>query len=109
MIYAIPEVSHIGATEVERTKDSIAYEVRVSQYRELARGQITGDSDGKRKLLVSTDDLKLLGVHVVGTPPCSMATSGRLLIGDPSPKMDGIAGTSWAGQTTIRPCCHDNL
>ena len=39
-IYSIPEVSYVGATEVELTRDSIAYEVGVSRYRELARGQI---------------------------------------------------------------------
>ncbi|MBI3212530.1 MAG: Si-specific NAD(P)(+) transhydrogenase, partial [Mycobacterium sp.] len=39
-IYSIPEVSYVGATEVDLTKDSIPYEVGVSRYRELARGQI---------------------------------------------------------------------
>ncbi len=57
-IYSIPEVSYVGATEVELTKDSIPYEVGVSRYRELARGQIAGDSYGMLKLLVSTEDLQ---------------------------------------------------
>ena len=57
-IYSIPEVSYVGATEVELTKDSIPYEVGVSRYRELARGQIAGDSYGMLKLLVSTEDLR---------------------------------------------------
>ena len=60
-IYSIPEVSYVGATEVELTADSIPYEVGVSRYRELARGQIAGDSYGMLKLLVSTDDLKTAG------------------------------------------------
>jgi pyruvate/2-oxoglutarate dehydrogenase complex dihydrolipoamide dehydrogenase (E3) component len=38
-IDSIPEVPYVGATEVELTNDSIAYEVGVSHYRELARGQ----------------------------------------------------------------------
>src|SRR5271156_5812314 len=62
-IYSIPEVSYVGATEVELTKDSIPYEVGVSRYRELARGQIAGDSYGMLKLLVSTVDLRILGVQ----------------------------------------------
>ena len=57
-IYTIPEVSYVGATEVELTKDSVPYEVGVSRYRELARGQIAGDSYGMLKLLVSTEDLQ---------------------------------------------------
>ena len=52
-IYSIPEVSYVGATEVDLTKNAIPYEVGVSRYRELARGQIAGDSYGMLKLLVS--------------------------------------------------------
>ena len=54
-IYSIPEVSYVGATEVDLTKNSIPYEVGVSRYRELARGQIAGDSYGMLKLLVHTE------------------------------------------------------
>src|SRR2546430_7276290 len=36
---------------VELTKQAVPYEVGVSRYRELARGQIAGDSYGMLKLL----------------------------------------------------------
>src|SRR5205823_10037338 len=45
-IYTIPEISYVGRTEEELTKASIPYEVGISRYRELARGQILGDSHG---------------------------------------------------------------
>jgi NAD(P) transhydrogenase len=80
-IYSIPEVSYVGATEVELTNDSIAYEVGVSRYRELARGQIAGASDGMLKLLVSPDDLKLLGVHIVGTNATELVHIGQAVMG----------------------------
>jgi NAD(P) transhydrogenase len=80
-IYTIPELSYVGATEVELTTASIAYEVGVSRYRELARGQITGASHGMLKLLVSTEDLKLLGVHVVGTNATELVHIGQVLMG----------------------------
>jgi NAD(P) transhydrogenase len=80
-IYSIPEVSYVGATEVGLTKDSIAYEVGISRYRELARGQIAGDSYGMLKLLVSTDDLKLLGVHIFGTNATELAHIGQAVMG----------------------------
>ncbi|MGH7857803.1 MAG: Si-specific NAD(P)(+) transhydrogenase, partial [Candidatus Binatia bacterium] len=35
-------------------------------YRQNARGQIIGDRDGMLKLLFRRDDMKLLGVHVIG-------------------------------------------
>jgi NAD(P) transhydrogenase len=80
-IYTIPELSYVGATEVELTTASIAYEVGVSRYRELARGQITGASHGMLKLLVSTEDLKLLGVHIVGTNATELVHIGQALMG----------------------------
>ncbi|HXW79300.1 MAG TPA: Si-specific NAD(P)(+) transhydrogenase, partial [Acidimicrobiales bacterium] len=66
-IYTIPEVSYVGSTEAELTNQSVPYEVGVSRYRELARGQICGDSFGMLKLLVSPSDRKVLGVHLFGT------------------------------------------
>ncbi|MGY2062497.1 FAD-dependent oxidoreductase, partial [Nocardia gipuzkoensis] len=66
-IYTIPEISFIGKTEDELTAERIPFEVGVSRYRELARGQIIGDSYGVLKLLVSSEDRTLLGVHVFGT------------------------------------------
>ena len=80
-IYSIPEVSYVGATEVELTRDSIPYEVGVSRYRELARGQIAGDSYGMLKLLVSTEDLSLLGVHIFGTNATEMIHIGQAVMG----------------------------
>jgi NAD(P) transhydrogenase len=80
-IYSIPEVSYVGATEVDLTRDSIPYEVGVSRYRELARGQIAGDSYGMLKLLVSTDDLKLLGVHIFGTSATELVHIGQAVMG----------------------------
>ena len=80
-IYSIPEVSYVGATEVDLTNDSVAYEVGVSRYRELARGQITGDSYGMLKLLVSTSDLKVLGVHVFGTNATELVHIGQAVMG----------------------------
>ncbi|MEN4479584.1 Si-specific NAD(P)(+) transhydrogenase [Mycolicibacterium cosmeticum] len=80
-IYSIPEVSYCGATEVDLTKDAIPYEVGVSRYRELARGQIAGDSYGMLKLLVSTEDLRLLGVHIFGTNATEMVHIGQAVMG----------------------------
>lgn len=80
-IYSIPEVSYVGATEVELTRDAVPYEVGVARYRELARGQIAGDSYGMLKLLVSTTDLKLLGVHIFGTSATEMVHIGQAVMG----------------------------
>ncbi len=53
----------------------------VSRYRELARGQIAGDSYGMLKLLVSTEDLRVLGVHIFGTNATEMVHIGQAVMG----------------------------
>jgi NAD(P) transhydrogenase len=66
-IYAIPEVSMIGPTEEELTRDAVPYEVGLSRYREIARGQILGDDTGLLKLIFHRDTRKLLAAHAIGT------------------------------------------
>ncbi|HEU5474493.1 MAG TPA: Si-specific NAD(P)(+) transhydrogenase [Actinophytocola sp.] len=80
-IYTIPEISYIGRTEDELTENRIPFEVGVSRYRELARGQIIGDSYGVLKLLVSPDDRSLLGVHVFGTGATELVHIGQAVMG----------------------------
>jgi len=80
-IYSIPEISYVGKTEVELTNSSIPYESGTARYRELARGQITGDSYGMLKLLVSTDDGTLLGVHVFGSGATDLVHIGQAVMG----------------------------
>ncbi len=80
-IYTIPEVSYVGQTEVELTSSSVPYEVGIARYRELARGQIAGDSYGMLKLLVSTADRTLLGVHVFGTGATDLVHIGQAVMG----------------------------
>ena len=79
-IYTIPELSYVGRTEEELTAAAIPYEVGISRYRELARGQILGDSNGMLKLLVSTEDNTLLGVHVFGTGATELVHIGQMLM-----------------------------
>jgi NAD(P) transhydrogenase len=80
-IYSIPEISFIGRTEEELTKENVPFEVGVSRYRELARGQIIGDSYGVLKLLVSLEDRTLLGVHVFGTGATELVHIGQAVMG----------------------------
>ena len=80
-IYTIPEISYCGRTESELTRDSVPYEVGVARYRELARGQIVGDSYGMLKLLVHSQTRHLLGVHVFGTSATELVHIGQAVMG----------------------------
>jgi NAD(P) transhydrogenase len=80
-IYTIPEVSFAGRTEEELTADGIPYEVGISRYRELARGQILGDSVGMLKLLVAPEERTLLAVHAFGTSATELVHIGQTVMG----------------------------
>jgi NAD(P) transhydrogenase len=80
-IYSLPEISFIGKTEDQLTEECVPFEVGVSRYRELARGQIIGDSYGVLKLLVSPADRTLLGVHVFGTGATELVHIGQAVMG----------------------------
>jgi NAD(P) transhydrogenase len=80
-IYTIPEISFIGRTEDELTRDKVPFEVGISRYRELARGQISGDSYGMLKLLIAPDTGRLLGVHIFGTGATEMVHIGQAVMG----------------------------
>jgi NAD(P) transhydrogenase len=98
-IYSIPEISFVGRTEEQLTHDNVPFEVGISRYRELARGQIIGDSYGVLKLLVSLDSHNLLGVHVFGTGATELIHIGQAVM--------GCGGTVdypwWTRSSTTRP------
>ena len=80
-IYTIPEISYVGRTESALTEQAVPYEVGLSRYRELARGQIVGDSYGMLKLIVHAQDRTLLGVHVFGTGATDLVHIGQAVMG----------------------------
>jgi NAD(P) transhydrogenase len=79
-VYTIPEISYCGKSEDDLTTSSVPYEVGISRYRELARGQIIGDSYGMLKLLVSTETRHLLGVHVFGSSATELVHLGQAIM-----------------------------
>ncbi|HET6174111.1 MAG TPA: Si-specific NAD(P)(+) transhydrogenase [Gaiellales bacterium] len=91
-IYSIPEISFVGKTEEQLTEAGVPYEVGISRYRELARGQILGDHHGMLKLLVSLDDRTLLGVHVLGTGATELVHIGQVAMGNGA-TVDYLVGT----------------
>ncbi len=80
-IYTIPEISYCGQSEAELTKVAVPFEVGMSRYRELARGQIIGDSYGMLKLIVHADTREILGVHVFGTSATELVHIGQAIMG----------------------------
>jgi NAD(P) transhydrogenase len=65
-VYTIPEVSMAGLTEEACKEKGISYLVGRSFYEKSPRGQIIGDLSGMLKLIFSSTDKKLFGVHHIG-------------------------------------------
>jgi NAD(P) transhydrogenase len=80
-IYAIPEISMVGATEHELTEAKVPYETGVARYREIARGQILGDDSGLFKMLFHRENGRLLGVHAIGTGATELIHIGQAVLG----------------------------
>ena len=79
-IYTIPEISFIGKTEEQLTKEDVPYEVGMAYYRETARGQIRGDTTGRLKLIFHRDTHKVLGVHIVGEDATELIHIGQAVM-----------------------------
>jgi NAD(P) transhydrogenase len=79
-IYAIPEISMVGATEEELTRRKAPYEIGLAHYSELAKGQMLGDENGLLKILFDPDTLKLLGVHIIGDRAAEIIHIGQAVL-----------------------------
>ena len=79
-IYTIPEVSAVGETEQSAAQKGLAFVSGRALYRNNARGQITGDLEGKTKLIVSATDRKILGVHVIGERASELVHIGQAVM-----------------------------
>jgi len=79
-IYTIPEISFIGKTEEQLTDEDVPYEVGMAYYREVARGQIRGDTTGRLKLIFHRDTRKVLGVHIIGEGASELVHIGQAVM-----------------------------
>lgn len=79
-IYAIPEISMVGWTEDGLTKEDVPFETGVAQYKEIARAQLLGDTQGMLKLLVHQESRAVLGVHAIGSGATEIVHIGQAVM-----------------------------
>src|SRR6516164_8382951 len=79
-IYTIPEISMVGRTEEQLTKEKQPYEIGMARYAELAKGQMLGDEQGILKLIFDPETLKLLGVHIIGDRAAEIVHIGQVVL-----------------------------
>ena len=79
-IYTVPEISFVGKTEEQLTEADVPYESGVAYYREIARGQIRGDTTGRLKLVFNRETKELLGVHIIGEGASEILHIGQAVL-----------------------------
>lgn len=79
-IYTIPEISSIGKTERELTKEKTPYEVGLAKFEDTARAQITGEDVGVLKILFHSETLQILGIHCFGYQASEIIHIGQAIM-----------------------------
>ncbi|MGY0219205.1 Si-specific NAD(P)(+) transhydrogenase [Endozoicomonadaceae bacterium StTr2] len=82
-IYTIPEISSLGRTEEELTRDAVPYEVGKAFFNRLARAQITGQTAGMLKILFHRDTKEILGIHCFGDQAAEIVHIGQTIMDQP--------------------------
>lgn len=100
-IYTVPEVSTVGLTEEEAIKRNLNFCVGKARYGDMPRGKILGTKTGFLKLIFSKDELRILGVHVIGHLATELIHYGVLLIEEKKTLYDLI------GQVFNFPTLHE--
>lgn len=77
-IYTIPEMSCVGLDEQEACKRKGGILVGRARFHEIARGQISGITDGLLKMLADPQGKELLGVQIVGAGATELIHIGQI-------------------------------
>ena len=79
-IYTLPEISSVGLTERDLLARKIPYEVGHTNFKNLARAQMTDERIGMLKLLFHTETLQVLGVHCFGAGAAEIVHIGQTVM-----------------------------
>lgn len=79
-IYTVPEVSMVGITEEEAVKRNLNFCIGKARYSDMPRGKILGAKAGFLKLIFSRDELRILGVHIIGHIATELIHYGVMLV-----------------------------
>ena len=77
-IYTIPEMSSVGLNEQEAVEKYGGALVGRTHFHEIARGQISGMTNGLMKMVADPKGEKLLGVHIVGEGATELIHIGQM-------------------------------
>jgi NAD(P) transhydrogenase len=79
-IYSIPEISSIGLTEKEAKARGYDVTVGRAYYKNITQGDISNQQDGLLKLVFETENLKLVGIHILGERASDLIHLGQAVM-----------------------------
>ncbi|MEX0648719.1 MAG: Si-specific NAD(P)(+) transhydrogenase [Balneolaceae bacterium] len=79
-VYSIPEISSVGITENEARQQGTDVTVGRAYFSNLTEANLHQESEGLLKLVFKTDDLKLLGVHIIGDQASDLIHLGQFVM-----------------------------
>lgn len=79
-VYTIPECAMVGLTEEDARRRGIEYVAGTSPFENNSRAAIAGSTEGAIKLVVRSDDRKLIGVHVIGEGATELVHHGQAVM-----------------------------
>lgn len=77
-IYSIPELSSVGLTEKQAREQYGNVIVGTASFAEVARGQISGNTEGMLKIVADPQGKKILGVMLVGEGSTEVVHIGHM-------------------------------
>ncbi|MEX0829177.1 MAG: Si-specific NAD(P)(+) transhydrogenase [Nitrospirales bacterium] len=77
-IYTIPEMSSVGLSEQEAVEKFGGALIGRARFYEIARGQISGMTNGLLKMVADANGEKLLGIHIVGEGATELIHIGQM-------------------------------
>ena len=79
-VMTIPELSTVGKSEKDLIEEGTPYVVGRAYYDANARGEIIGETEGMLKLIFRPEDMRLLGVGVVGDGAADLIHVGMMAL-----------------------------
>jgi NAD(P) transhydrogenase len=79
-VYTIPECAMVGLTQQQAHEAGIEHEVGVARFEDNSRAAIAGSGEGALKLVVRSDDRRLLGVHIIGEGATELIHQGQAVM-----------------------------
>lgn len=77
-IYSIPELSSVGLTEKQAIEKHGHILVGTAQFSEVARGQISGNTEGMLKIVTDEEGKKILGIMLAGEGSTEVVHIGHM-------------------------------